>query len=474
MILDEHFLWGGGTAASQFEGGFHEGGKGLNNMDVVTDGSKDRLREITDVVDPNKFYPSHTGIDFYHMYKEDIRLFAEMGLKSFRMSIDWTRIYPTGEEIEPNQEGLSFYHNVIDELLKYEIIPLVTIKHLEMPLKIAQNGAWTNPDTIHMYVKYAKTLFHEFKGKVKYWLTFNEVNHAVWYDNDNADVYSYFGTGLKFNEIENPENALANAMYNVLKASALAVIAGHDIDEANQIGCVHAFVPQYPATSKPEDSLATLQAYDQDCFLLDVMIKGYMPDYKIREYEKENIEVTKEDKEIFKKGTIDFFGLNYYSSGMSAAENRGYGNAFFHGYKNPELPINEWGWENDPVGLRFALNYLNRRYNIPIMITENGLGASDILENETVNDDYRIAFLKDHIEQMEKAIWEDCVNVLGYYVWSPIDIVSASTGEMSKRYGLIYVDIDDKGKGSRKRFKKKSFDWYKQVIASHVEDLHSR
>ena len=189
---------------------------------------------------------------------------------------------------------------------------------------------------------------------------------------------------------------------------------------------------------------------------------------------KENIEVTKEDKEIFKKGTIDFFGLNYYSSGMSAAENRGYGNAFFHGYKNPELPINEWGWENDPVGLRFALNYLNRRYNIPIMITENGLGASDILENETVNDDYRIAFLKDHIEQMEKAIWEDSVNVLGYYVWSPIDIVSASTGEMSKRYGLIYVDIDDKGKGSRKRFKKKSFDWYKQVIASHGEDLHIR
>jgi len=364
------------------------------------------------------------------MYKEDIRLFAEMGLKSFRMSIDWTRIYPTGAEIEPNQEGLSFYHNVIDELLKYDIIPLVTIKHLEMPLKIAQNGAWTNPDTIHMYVKYAKTLFHEFKGKVKYWLTFNEVNHAVWYDNDNADVYSYFGTGLKFNEIENPDNALANAMYNVLKASALAVIAGHDIDEANQIGCVHAFVPQYPATSKPEDSLATLQAYDQDCFLLDVMIKGYMPDYKIREYEKENIEVTKEDKEIFKKGTIDFFGLNYYSSGMSAAENRGYGNAFFHGY--------------------------------------------NILENETVNDDYRIAFLKDHIEQMEKAIWEDSVNVLGYYVWSPIDIVSASTGEMSKRYGLIYVDIDDKGKGSRKRFKKKSFDWYKQVIASHGEDLHIR
>ena len=191
MILDEHFLWGGGTAASQFEGGFHEGGKGLNNMDVVTDGSKDRLRKITDVVEPNKFYPSHTGIDFYHMYQEDIRLFAEMGLKSFRMSIDWTRIYPTGAEIEPNQEGLSFYHNVIDELLKYDIIPLVTIKHLEMPLKIAQNGAWTNPDTIHMYVKYAKTLFHEFKGKVKYWLTFNEVNHAVWYDNDNADVFLF-------------------------------------------------------------------------------------------------------------------------------------------------------------------------------------------------------------------------------------------------------------------------------------------
>lgn len=473
MNLTKDFLWGAGTAASQFEGGVNEGGKGLNIMDVVTQGKVDVLREITDSIEEGKVYPSHTGVDFYHTYKEDIKLFAELGLKSYRMSIDWARIYPTGYEEEPNQEGLKFYHNVIDELLKYDIEPLVTICHIELPLAMAKKGAWTNPSAVDNYVKYAKTLFTEFKGKVNYWLTFNEINHSVFYDNDGSPVYSYMASGLKLNEVENPENALAQSCLNVLRASAKAVALGHKIDPSNQIGCVLAFVPQYAATSKPEDSLATLHAYDRDLFLLDVLIKGYFPDYKLTEYQKKGIDlvITDEDKELFKQGTLDYYGMNYYSSGMSAAEDRGYKNGFFHGYRNPELPTNDWGWENDPIGLRYALNYIDRRYNIPVIITENGIGVDDQFVDGTVDDGYRIDFLKDHIEQMKKAVVEDGVKCLGFFVWSPLDIVSASSGEMKKRYGFIYVDKHDDGTGTNQRYKKKSFDWYKNVIETNGEEL---
>ncbi|BEL79092.1 6-phospho-beta-glucosidase [Serratia marcescens] len=473
MAFKHDFLWGGGSAASQIEGAVDKGGKGLNTMDLLTDGNKSKLRELTESIESGKFYPSHTAIDFYHTYKDDIKLFAEMGLKGFRMSIDWARLYPTGEELEPNKEGLAFYHNVIDELIKYGIEPLVTIFHFEMPLPIARNGAWTNPHNVELYIKLCHTLFTEFKGKVKYWLTFNEVNHSVFFDNDDASIYSYMASGLKMGELENPEASLAESCLNVLRASARAVILGHQIDPDNKIGCVTAFVPQYAATSIPDDSLAALHSYDRDLFLLDVLCNGYFPNYKIHEYKNKgiNISLTDEDQKLFAEGTIDYYGLNYYSSGMCAAENRGYKNAFFHGYRNPELPVNEWGWENDPVGLRYTLNYVDRRYNKPVIITENGIGNTDILSNGTVEDDYRICFLKDHIEQMRKAVDEDGVRVLGFFVWTPIDVVSASSGEMDKRYGFIYVDRDNAGNGSNKRYKKKSFGWYQEVIKSNGEIL---
>ena len=474
MAIQEGFFWGGGEAASQCEGAVDIGGKGLNIMDVVTAGSISRSREITETIEPGKYYPSQVGIDFYHTFRDDIKLLAELGLTSFRFSVDWTRIYPTGEEDEPNQEGLAFYHNLVDELLKYHIEPLVTICHLELPLAISRQGAWLNPHTIELYEKYARTLFTEFKGKVRYWLTFNEVNHAVFYDNDNSEVYSYMATGLRLNTIENAHQALALSCYHVLKASARAVLIGHEVDSENKIGCVLAFVPQYAATSLPDDSLAALHDYDRDMFLLDVMLGGYFPHYKLAEYKRSGIDIPLSDidRELFRNGKLDFYGMNYYSSGMSAAENRGYGNGFFHGYKNPLLPSNEWGWETDPVGLRYALNYIDRRYNVPIIITENGIGAYDELIDDgkggkTVIDDYRISYLRDHLRQLKLAVEEDGVRCWGYYAWAPIDLVSASTGEMSKRYGFIYVDLDDEGKGTGKRYKKKSFDWYHHVIETN-------
>ncbi|MCR0570852.1 glycoside hydrolase family 1 protein [[Clostridium] innocuum] len=474
MKLNKDFLWGASTAASQFEGAVKEGGKGLNIMDVVTGGSVDRVREITDTVEEGKHYPSHTGIDFYHTYKEDIKLMAEMGLKSLRFSIDWARIYPTGEEEEPNRDGLMFYHNVLDELHKYDIEPLVTILHIEMPLHIAQKyQAWTNKKTVELYLKYAKTLFTEFKGKVKYWLTFNEVNHAVFFDNDNYDVYSYMASGLRLERFDNPQQALADSCYNVLLAGAKAVALGHEIDPNNQIGCVMTFVPQYAATCKPEDSLAALHDYDRDLFLTDVMCRGEFPAYKLKDYEKQgiNISISKEDDCAFKAGTIDFYGFNYYSSGVSSADGINLENGFFHSYKNPSLKASEWGWEMDPVGLRYALNFMDRRYGKPMMVTENGLGAVDVVVNGTVEDEYRIEFLRRHIEEMEKAIIEDGVNCIGYYVWTPIDLVSASTGEMKKRYGFIYVDSHDDGTGTGVRLKKKSYSWYQTVIRTQGELL---
>ncbi|MFR3685580.1 MAG: glycoside hydrolase family 1 protein [Enterococcus sp.] len=473
MSLQENFLWGGGTAASQFEGGVFEDGKGLNIMDVVTAGNVETPREITDGIDPERKYPSHTGIDFYHTYKEDIKLLAELGLKGFRLSIDWARIYPTGEETEPNQKGLHFYHNVIDELLKYGIEPLVTILHIELPLAISKKKAWTQKETIDLYLKYCKTLFTEFKGKVNYWLTFNEINNQVFFDNENADVYSYMVSGLQLSKIDNPEQALADSCKNMLRASAEAVILGHEIDPENKIGCVLAFVPHYAASSLPDDSLAALHEYDRDMFLLDTLCNGFFPKYKLQEYKKKGItfDLTEEDRELFAKGTVDFYGMNYYSSTMCAAEDQGYEQAFFNGYKNPKLPSNDWGLEIDPVGFRYALNYANRRFNKPIIITENGVGAYDKLVDETVEDDYRIDFFKTHLSQLKKAVEEDGVDCWGYFSWAPIDIVSASTGEMAKRYGFIYVDQDDDGNGTKKRYKKKSFDWYKHVIETNGAEL---
>lgn len=475
MKLDSNFLWGGGTAASQHEGAYDVDGKGLNTMDLMTGGTKTTPRRHTATVEEGEYYPSHFGNDFYHRYKEDIALLAELGLKSFRMSIDWSRIYPTGEEAEPNKAGLQFYHNVFDELAKYNIEPLVTILHLEMPLHIYKKyNSWMSRKTVELYLKYARTLFTEYKGKVKYWLTFNEVNHAVFYDNDDYnDVYAGMGGMIDYNKLDFPAEGLAVSSRNILVASAKAVALAHEIDPNNQVGCVLAFVPQYPATSSPEDSMAVLHAYDKELFLTDILMKGEYPGYKLKEYKKAgiNLDLTDEEKQALKDGTIDFYGMNFYSTGMQATVDKGYENGFFNGYRNPLLKTNEWGWEDDPVGLRHALVYMDRRYGKPLMITESGIGTDDILVNGTVEDDYRIDYMRAHIEQLEKAIVEDGVNCIGFYVWAPIDLMSASSGEMKKRYGVVYVDWHDDQTGTFDRYKKKSFYWYKRVIATNGEEL---
>ena len=476
MKLNENFYWGATIAAHQLEGAWDVDGKGPGIMDYVSNGTNKEARKVyKDMKDlpKDKYFPSHEGIDFYHNYKEDIKLFAELGIKSLRLSIDWSRIYPTGVEEKPNEKGLKYYHSVIDELLKYKIEPMITLCHFEMPMHLVnQYQSWLNKEMINFYLKYCKTLFTEFKGKVKYWMTFYELNHT-YQKSEMSSILSYMVSGLEHKDLKNPEEDIANICYNMLLASSKAIILGHSICKDYQIGCVLAFIPTYAGTCRPEDALQVLHDSDRDLFMADTLCNGKFPDYKMKEYKKKGfkIHVNDEDQEIFKLGTIDFYGLNYYMTGISSFDGKGLEQAFYGGYKNPYLKSNEWGWETDPIGIRYALNYLDRRYGKPIIITENGFGAADILKNGTVEDDYRIEYIKEHVIQLEKAILEDNVNCIGYFVWSPIDLISATTGEMKKRYGFIYVDKDDQGNSTLKRYKKKSFNWYKKVIETNGEVL---
>lgn len=476
MKLNKNFYWGASLAAHQVEGAWNENGKGVGIMDIVTNGNYAEPRQVVregQTVPKNKYFPTHTGIDFYHQYKSDIKMFSELGIKSLRMSIDWTRIYPTGEEKEPNRAGLDYYHDVINELLKYGIEPMVTICHFEMPLHLSRKyNSWLNKDMIDFYLKYCKTLFTEFKGKVKYWITFNEINHT-YRDDPMSSILSYMVCGLENQDMKNPEQDIATICYHMMLASAKAVKLGHSIDANNKVGCVMAFMPKYAGSCHPEDALQNLHDYDLDLFMSDTLCNGKFPGYKRKEYERKGIilNITEEDQHDFSEGTLDFYGLNYYSSGISSVHGKNLEKSFFGGYKNPYLKSNDWGWETDPVGLRYSLNYLDRRYGKPIIVTENGFGAIDDFTNETVQDDYRIDYLRNHIEQLKKAIIDDGVNCIGYSVWSPIDLISATTGEMKKRYGFIYVDKDDQGNGTLKRYKKKSFNWYKKVIETNGEVL---
>jgi 6-phospho-beta-glucosidase len=461
----ENFLWGGAVAANQLEGAYQEGGKGLSTADVSPNG----------IMSPPDFSMTdfnlyHEGIDFYHTYKEDIALFAELGFKAFRFSIAWSRIFPNGDELQPNEKGLEFYDNVIDELLKYNIEPVVTISHYEMPLGLVKNyGGWKNRQVVNFYERYAKTLFNRYQGKVKYWMTFNEINvllHAP-----------FTGGGLLFEDGRKNEQEIYQAAHHQFVASALAVKAGHEIDPDAQIGCMIASMITYPYTSKPEDMYAALSQDRKTLFFSDVQSRGYYPNYFKNELAEKGIQIEMQegDLEILKEGTVDYIGFSYYMSFVASTapehnDEKTAGN-LLAGVKNPYLEASEWGWQIDPVGLRTVCNMLYDRYEKPLFIVENGLGAVDKLEEDgSINDDYRIDYLEQHIKEMKNAI-ADGVELIGYTSWGPIDLVSASTAELKKRYGFIYVDRDSEGKGSNKRYKKKSFDWYKNVIATNGEDL---
>ncbi|HEL1929264.1 TPA: 6-phospho-beta-glucosidase [Streptococcus suis] len=472
------FLWGGATAANQYEGGWNLGGRGPATSDTYIAVDPDKRKDMSHfgkpvsradvefaLADQEGLYPKRWGSDFYHRYKEDIALFAEMGFKTFRLSIAWSRIFPKGDELEPNEEGLAFYDAVFDELNKYGIEPLVTLSHYEFPLHLAlEYGGWKNRKVIEFFVRYAETVFKRYQGKVKYWLTFNEINIL--------GMVGYLSGGLLFEDGKNDLEAMYQAVHHQFIASSLATKAAHEIDPENKVGCMLARMENYAATCNPDDVLAALKKDQENLFYTDVQVRGAYPSYMKRFFKENNIQVVFEpgDEAILKQYPVDFMSFSYYMTSITRAlpdKDKATAGNLILGEANPYLEASDWGWQIDPVGLRITLNKLYDRYQVPLFIVENGLGALDKEEEDgSIEDSYRISYLEKHIQQMYEAI-EDGVELMGYTPWGCIDLVSASTSEMSKRYGFIYVDADDQGKGSFDRSRKASFYWYKDVIASN-------
>ncbi|KAF1296959.1 6-phospho-beta-glucosidase [Enterococcus sp. JM4C] len=473
MGFPKDFLWGGATAANQCEGGYDKGGRGRANVDLMPLGEKryqvgtGKLKMTT--FDEQATYPAHTGVDMYHHYKEDIALFAEMGFKTYRFSIAWTRIFPNGDEQEPNEAGLTFYENLIDECRRYDIEPLVTINHFDCPMYLVEKfGGWRDRQMIDCYLKLAETLFTRFKEKVNYWLPFNEINMIL--------HFPFVSAGLCFEEGENEKQVMLTAVHHQLVASALATKLAHEIDPKNQIGCMLAAGSYYPETCKPTDYWQAICDNRESYLFIDVQSWGYYPAYGLKWAEKQGavIPFAEGDREILQNHPVDFISFSYYSSRVSSADTTKTQTEsnLFASVENPYLATSEWGWQIDPLGLRATLNELSDRYRKPLFIVENGLGALDTIDADgQINDDYRINYLKAHIAEMKKAIDEDGVNLLGYTTWGCIDLVSNGTGEINKRYGFIHVDRDNFGQGTYKRTRKKSFCWYQQVISSNGENL---
>lgn len=482
----EGFLWGGATAANQFEGGWNLGGKGWSVSDVA------RAHFDADVKDYNKHvsitakdieeglahpedevnYPKRHGSDFYHHYKEDIALMAEMGFKTYRMSIAWSRIFPNGDDLEPNEEGLKFYDDVFDELLKYGIEPLVTMSHYEPPLNLVLNyDGWYSREVIGFFNRFVETICTRYKDKVKYWLTFNEVDSMI--------RHPYTTGGLVEDRFEgkNFEEVIFQAMHHQFVASALATKICHEIIPDSKVGCMLTKLTYYPYTCKPEDVLAAQQKMRSTYAYSDTQVFGEYPAYLLSYFKNNNIHIVKEadDDRIMKEYPVDFISFSYYMSSCEAADKTGLdvtpGNTIL-AVKNPYLETSQWGWQIDPLGLRISLVELYDRYRKPLFIVENGLGARDVLtEDKKVHDQYRIEYLKKHFECMLDAIVEDGVELMGYTSWACIDLISESTKQISKRYGYIYVDIDDYGNGTYNRYRKDSFYWYKKVIENNSLDF---
>ncbi|HII2979893.1 TPA: 6-phospho-beta-glucosidase [Yersinia enterocolitica] len=466
------FLWGGALAANQAEGACFEGGKGLTTVDMIPHGEH-RLavklgQEKRFTLRDDEFYPSHQAIDFYHRYKDDIALMAEMGFTVFRTSIAWSRIYPNGDELTPNAEGIAFYRDLFNECKKHNIEPLVTLCHFDVPMHlVTEYGSWRNRKMVEFFTRYARTCFEAFDGLVKYWLTFNEINILL---------HSPFsGAGLVFEPNENQEQVKYQAAHHELLASALATKIAHEVNPENQVGCMLAGGNFYPRTCKPEDVWAALEKDRENLFFIDVQARGAYPAYTKRLFREKGISIATQvgDDDILKH-EVDFVSFSYYASRCASADMNEHNSSaanIVKSLKNPHIQASEWGWGIDPLGLRVTMNMMYDRYQKPLFLVENGLGAKDEINPlGEIEDDYRISYLREHIKAMAEAI-DDGIPVIGYTSWGCIDLVSASTGEMSKRYGFVYVDRDDLGNGSLARKKKKSFYWYKKVIASNGADL---
>ena len=471
MSFPKEFLWGGATAANQCEGAYQEDGRGLANVDTIPYG-EDRfpvmlgLKKMLEC-DREHFYPSHDAIDFYHRYKEDIKLFAEMNMKCYRFSIAWTRIFPNGDDETPNEKGLDFYEAVVDECLKYRIEPLITICHFDAPIALIKKyGGWKDRRMIDAFMKLCHALFTRLNGKVKYWLTFNEINMLL--------HLPFMGAGIYFEEGEDKNQVLYTAAHHELVASAKAVKLAHEMMPNAMVGCMLAAGQFYPYSCNPQDVYKGMESDRDNYFFIDVQARGEYPVWAIKRMEKlgVNIDITSEDSKILQEGTVDFISFSYYASRCVSADpeinkQNAKGNAVFSAVKNPYLKASEWGWQIDPLGLRITCNTLYDRYQKPLFIVENGLGANDTVEEDGIHDTYRIDYMREHIKAMDAVINEDGLPLLGCTFWGIIDLISASTGEIKKRYGTIYVDKQVDGSGNLERKKKDSFVWYQKVIESN-------
>lgn len=466
--LKKDFLWGGAVAANQIEGAWNADGKGISTADCMTGGSLTKKREYTDGILEGTYYPSHEAVDFYHHYKEDIALLGELGLKCFRTSIAWTRIFPNGDEETPNEAGLAFYDAVFDACIEAGIEPVVTLSHFETPYGLVTGyGSWCNRKMIDFFLRYCETVFYRYRDKVKYWLTFNEINFMFFHPET--------GSGMKNLTLEQTYQSV----HHMLIASARAVKLGHEINPDFKIGMMMAYPLSYAENCMPQNVMQQMRDMDRHYYYADVQVRGYYSP-KARLFWKKNglrIQMEADDEKTLLDGRVDYIGFSYYQTNVSSVEKnreRAAGN-MTGGVKNPYLKASGWGWQIDPTGLRIALNTLYDRYQIPLFIVENGLGAQDVLEQDgRIHDPYRIDYMRAHIQALKLAVEEDGVDLMGYTPWGIIDLVSAGTGEMKKRYGVIYVDKNDDGSGTLARFRKDSFYWYQKVIATNGEDLGER
>ena len=466
MTFPANFLWGGAVAANQCEGAYDEDGKGWSTQDLAPKGI---VGAITD--HPTEDNLKLKGIDFYHRYREDIAMFAEMGFSVFRFSIAWSRIFPNGDEETPNEAGLAFYDQLIDECRRHGMEPLVTLSHYETPYHLAKTyDGWCSRKMIDFFKRYVNTVMKRYKGKVHYWLTFNEINSIL--------HNPYLSGGILTPREQLSKSDLYQAIHHELVASALVTKMAHEIDPDNKVGCMVIGIPSYPLTPNPDDVIANMEQDHHNLYFTDVQARGAYPKYLNRYFKENGIQIQMEegDEEIL-KNSVDFISFSYYMSTCGCADPDAHPQAagnIIPGVANPYLRSSQWGWQIDPKGLRYLLNQFYDRYQKPLFIVENGLGARDeLIEKDgvlTVEDDYRIEYMREHLLQVEEAI-EDGVEVLGYTSWGCIDLVSASTAQMSKRYGFIYVDRNDDGSGTMVRYRKKSFYWYRDVIASNGVSL---
>ncbi len=451
-------LWGAAMSAGQAEGAYLTDGKGLSVFDTL-DQSRDRAVKRFPCPQEGVFYPSHEAVDFYHHMEEDIRLMKECGLQCFRTSFSWSRIFPTGLEEEPNEAGLLFYDRMIDLCLSYGIEPIITLSHLEMPYALFDAFGWEDKRCIDSYLRYAKTVFCRFKGRIKYYITFNEINCTI-----HFPLIVGVGTDRSSHKLQ----CRYQATHNVMVANCRAIKLLREIDPQAQIGAMTAYGPVYPLTPAPEDVKKAEEVERANLFVSDVLVRGHYPYYMNRFFAQHHIvlDVTEEEKKLIYENRIDFLAMSYYNTNAETAgkDGKASGGNLFGGVKNPYLEETEWGWQIDPLGIRILLNRLAERYdNFPLMIVENGIGAKDVPENGQIHDSYRIDYLKAHIGQVQEAL-RDGVCLLAYTMWSFTDLISASGGQMSKRYGLVYVDRDDAGNGTFKRIPKDSFYWFRDFL----------